>query len=144
MKTPTILLRRLCFTLTIALTLYAPSAFAQDLDSQRRIERLEATVEELTFKLSRALTENRRMETALQAALSATRKGSVVVSGCDVASFERDMAYVNWAKNPATNWVKTNAKNCTKAQLLKLRSFSENIYYSSAYLAVINYEISQR
>ena len=143
MSTTTVVLRRLCLPLTIALTLYTPNALTQDVDSQRRIERLEATVEELTFKLSKALAENQRMETALKAALSATRRGGVAVSGCDVPSFERARAYDNWNGHAAFVWAKEEAKNCTKAQLTKLIGFRSQVGYSS-YSSIINYELTQR
>ena len=143
MSAATISLRSLCLPLAIALSLYAPSALTQDVDSQRRIERLEATVEELTFKLSKALTENQRMEKVLKAALLATRRGAVAVSGCDVPSFERARAYDNWDIWKSIEWAKKEAKNCTKAQLTKLIGFRHKVG-SSGYSSVISYELSQR
>ena len=131
----------------VALALYAPGAMTQDLDALSRIERLEATVEELTFQLAKSLEENRRMELALKEAISGSRQGKVVVTGCDLSTFHRARAYDNWDWAHSKQWVKSNAKKCSKLQLSELRkSIVSNIsqYLRGAPLSVIDYELTKR
>lgn len=131
----------------VALALYAPGAMAQDLDSLSRIERLEATVEELTFQLAKSLEESRRMEMALNQAMSSSRQGKVVVTGCDLSSFYEARAYDNWLWTGAQFWVKSNAKKCSKLQLTELRkSIVSNMSeaYRRGALSVIDYESAKR
>lgn len=131
----------------VALALYAPGAGAQDLDSLSRIERLEATVEALTFQLAKSLEESRRMELALNQTISASRQGKVVVTGCDLSSFYEARAYDNWGWTGAEYWVKANAKKCSELQLTELRkSIVSNVSggYRGGALSVIDYESAKR
>jgi hypothetical protein len=111
----------------------------------QKIQRLEATVEELTLRLAEKIQENQRMEIVLKEALKASRSGRPVVSGCDVAAFKRESAYNDYAYSRTLSWLQDRAKDCHKRQLEDLRNLvTGNVVSPSHHLRVIDFEIGLR
>ena len=111
---------------------------------KQRVARLEATVEELTFKLSEALEQRNNLREAMSEALQAKQQGKPAVAGCDTSGLPRLVAYAaNNASGALYGWVKANASKCTAPQLRQvLSNFTNELYNSSE--KILRYELSIR
>ena len=95
-------------------------SFAAPTSTEERMLRLEATVEELTFKLAETLLENKRLSQALKGAMTATREGTRVAVGCDLKALDKIYAFEG---NPGLNqFIKDHVADCTKAQIKSIRA----------------------
>ena len=110
---------------------------------KQRVARLEATVEELTFKLSEALEQRNNLREAMSEALQAKQQGKPAVAGCDTSGLPRLVAYANRASAALYSWVEANASKCTAPQLRQvLSNFTNELYNSSE--KILRYELSIR
>lgn len=92
--------------------------FPESMLNDERVFRLEATVEELTFKLAESLAENKRLTTALKQAMIARREGLRVTQGCDTAELDKLYAY---GGNPALDsFIRKNVESCTRNEVLHI------------------------
>ena len=102
--------------LGLVITCFAGGAIASD--EQDQILRLEYTVEELTLKLAERTLENRRLTESLQAAVVASKRGEVVVLGCDLAKVNKDYAF--GSNSVITQFLRTHGAECTKTQISEI------------------------
>ena len=135
----------LAVLLTLLLAVHSPIAVSHESpELKQRVARLEATVEELTFKLSEALEQRNNLREAMSQALQAKQQGKAVVAGCDTSGLPRLVAYAG--SNPGSDlaaWVRRNSGKCTAPQLRQvLNDFSEELYSTSK--KIIRYELSIR
>ena len=134
----------LAVLLTLLLAVHSPIAVSHESpELKQRVARLEATVEELTFKLSEALEQRNNLREAMSQALQAKQQGKAVVAGCDTSGLPRLVAYAGNASLELDSWVTRNAKECTAPQLQQvLNDYSGTLYGSSK--RVLRYELSIR
>jgi cell division septum initiation protein DivIVA len=130
--------------LTLLLAAHSPIAVSHESpELKQRVARLEATVEELTFKLSEALEQRNKLRAAMSQALQAKQQGKAVVAGCDTSGLPRLVAYAGNASFELDSWVKRNAQECTAPQLQQvLNDYNGTLYGSSK--KVLRYELSIR
>lgn len=131
--------------LTLFLAAHSPVALSHESQElKQRVARLEATVEELTFKLSEALEQRNNLREAMSQALQAKQQGKAVVAGCDTSGLPRLVAYAG--TNPGSDlamWVRRNSGKCTAPQLRQvLNDFSDELYSTSE--KILRYELSIR
>jgi hypothetical protein len=103
----------------LVFTFLSQMSFAAPISTEERTLRLEATVEELTFKLAETLLENKRLTQALKGAMAATREGTRVVEGCDLKELEKIYAYSGGTG--LNNFIRKYVAVCTKAQIKSIR-----------------------
>lgn len=128
----------------MAASLVSPHLSAHEsLEMKQRIARLEATVEELTFKLSEALEQRNNLRTAMSQALQAREQGKKVVTGCDNEELRRRVAYADYPSISMEGWLEANASNCTRSELEFIKTNFPN-HLNSDSNRIINYEISLR
>jgi hypothetical protein len=92
--------------------------FTESMPNDERIFRLEATVEELTFKLAESLAENKRLSTALKQAMRAKREGLRVTQGCDTA--ELDKLYAYGGGSAVDSFIRENVETCSRDEVLHI------------------------
>ena len=103
----------------LVFTFLSQMSFAAPTSTEERMLRLEATVEELTFKLAETLLENKRLSQALKGAMTATREGTRVAVGCDLKALDKIYAFEG---NPGLNqFIKDHVADCTKAQIQSIK-----------------------
>lgn len=129
---------------TLIFAVYSPAAASHESpELKQRIARLEATVEELTFKLSEALEQRNNLREAMSQALQAKQQGKAVVAGCDTGGLPRLVAYSNNTFLSLDRWVKSNAGKCTGPQLRQILSaYSDEMYTSTT--KILEFELSIR
>ena len=120
----------------LVFTFLSQMSFAAPTSTEERMLRLEATVEELTFKLAETLLENKRLSQALKGAMTATREGTRVAVGCDLKALDKIYAFEG---NPGLNqFIKDHVADCTKAQIQSIKK-EHGSYTSSASDRLLNY-----
>ena len=83
--------------LTLLLAVHSPIAVSHESpELKQRVARLEATVEELTFKLSEALEQRNKLRAAMSEALHAKQKGTKIVAGCNPDNLKQRIAYADY------------------------------------------------
>lgn len=105
-------------SIAIIFILLATQGHTDSVSTNERILRLEATVEELTFKLAKSLAENKRLASALKQAMSANREGQRIVEGCDTA--ELDLLYAYNGSTALNKFILDNVKSCTREQVVEI------------------------
>lgn len=130
--------------LTLLLAVHSPIAVSHESpELKQRVARLEATVEELTFKLSEALEQRNNLREAMSQALQAKQQGKAVVAGCDTSKLPRMVAYSSNVYRSLASWVQSNADKCTGPQLRQvLNDYSEQMNSNST--KILRYELSIR
>lgn len=130
--------------LTLFFATHAPLALSHESpELKQRVARLEATVEELTFKLSEALEQRNNLREAMSQALQAKQQGKAVVAGCDTSGLPKLVAYSDNASWSLESWIKRTAATCTGPQLRQvLNDYSSQLYSSSE--KILRYELSIR
>ena len=104
----------------LVFTFLSQMSFAAPISTEERTLRLEATVEELTFKLAETLLENKRLTQALKGAMEATREGTRVVEGCDLKALDKIYAFEG--VTALNKFIKDHIADCTKAQIKSIRA----------------------
>ena len=135
-------------TIAALLTLFfaAHSSIAVSHESRelkQRVARLEATIEELTFKLAEALEQRNNLREAMSQALQAKQKGTKVVAGCNPNSLNKSIAYSDYPTLTLEGWLESHASKCTLSQLQYVKSNFSN-YITGDSSRILNYEISIR
>lgn len=120
----------------LVFTFLSQMSFAAPLSTEERMLRLEATVEELTFKLAETLLENKRLSQALKGAMTATREGTRVAVGCDLKALDKIYAFEG---RPGLNkFIKDHVADCTKAQIQSIKR-EHTSHTSTASDRLLNY-----
>lgn len=134
----------LAVLLTLLLAVHSPIAVSHESpELKQRVARLEATVEELTFKLAEALEQRNNLREAMSQALQAKQQGKTVVAGCDTSGLPKLVAYSDNASWSLESWVKKTAAKCTAPQLRQvLNDYNAQLYSSSE--KILRYELSIR
>lgn len=130
----------------LALIFAAHSPLTLSHESQelkQRVARLEATVEELTFKLSEALEQRNNLREAMSQALQAKQQGKPVVAGCDTSGLPKAVAYSEYPGLTLSNWVKQNVRKCSALQIKQMMNDFSNDLYSQT-VKILRYELSIR
>jgi len=120
----------------LVFTFLSQMSFAAPISTEERTLRLEATVEELTFKLAETLLENKRLTQALKGAMAATREGTRVLEGCDLK--ELDKIYAFEGVTALNRFIKDHVADCTKP-LIKSISAEHRHRTSTASDRLLNY-----
>jgi len=130
--------------LTLLLVVHSPIAVSHESpELKQRVARLEATVEELTFKLSEALEQRNNLRKAMSQALQAKQQGKAVVAGCDTSGLPRAVAYAQYPGSILRDWVNENVQKCTAPQIKQvMNDFSNDLFGAS--LKILRYELSIR
>lgn len=92
---------------------------------EEKVLKLRATNDALTERVAELLQENRRLQTAVQGALSAQNTGARIVRGCDTSNLHKSVAMTSGpgAKGrEAQAWLAENGMKCTKEQLRLIMS----------------------
>ena len=130
----------------LALIFAAHSPLTLSHESQelkQRVARLEATVEELTFKLSEALEQRNNLREAMSQALQAKQQGKPVVAGCDTSGLPRAVAYAAYPGTVLRDWINENVQKCSAVQIKQvINDYSTDLY--SASIKILRYELSIR
>jgi len=113
-----------------------------------KLLKLQAANDALTERVAELLQENRRLQKAVQDALQAQQSGSKIVSGCDVESYARVIAFSSdnsiTQERKSMEWLRKSGATCTAAQLDQLLKPTATMTYSSAPTNLINYFKSVR
>ena len=134
----------LAVLLTLLLAVHSPIAVSHESpELKQRVARLEATVEELTFKLSEALEQRNNLREAMSQALQAKQKGTKVVAGCNPNSLNKSIAYSDYPYSTLESWLENHASKCTLSQLKYVKSNFSG-YITADASRILNYEISIR
>jgi hypothetical protein len=137
-------LRTVAVLLTPLLAVHSPIAAPHESpELKQRVARLEATVEELTFKLSEALEQRNKLRAAMSQALQAKQKGTKVVAGCNTTSLNKSIAYSDYPTLTLEAWLESHANKCALPQLKFVKSNFSN-YMTGNSSRMLNYEISIR
>lgn len=130
--------------LTLFFAAHSPLALSHESpELKQRVARLEATVEELTFKLSEALEQRNNLREAMSQALQAKQQGKAVVAGCDTSGLPRAVAYAQYPGAILRDWINENVQKCTAPQIKQvMNDFSYDLYAAS--LKILRYELSIR
>lgn len=130
--------------LTLLLAVHSPIAVSHESpELKQRVARLEATVDELTFKLSEALEQRNKLRAVMSQALQAKQKGTKVVAGCNTNSLNKSIAYSDYPTLTLEGWLESHADKCTLSQLKFVKSNFSN-YITGNSSRILNYEISIR
>ena len=114
-------------------------------ENTERIKKLEVTVEQLSMQLGEKVVENKRLTAAMADALSAERSGAKIVSGCDVEAIQRSVAFASGPydkRDTLLSAIKSNAENCTKPQLKKIRVLAATQLIKSDTIPLLDYLLS--
>ena len=131
------------FQITLALSLMITStlAVADCTEKDAQILQMRTTIDQLTVRVAQLVEENDRLEEATLSALASVREGKKVVQGCDVAEFEKTMAYSDWNYYTAEQWVRPNASNCTDAQIKEVLNLIGSRYNFEASKSILRFEL---
>lgn len=130
--------------LTLLLAVHSPIAVSHESpELKQRVARLEATVEELTFKLSEALEQRNKLRAAMTEALNAKQKGTKIVTGCNTDGLGKRIAYAEYPYSSMERWLESNADKCSLSQLQFIKANFKNQINSDS-LRILNYEVSIR
>ena len=120
----------------LVFTFLSQISFAVPASTEERMLRLEATVEELTFKLAETLLENKRLTQALKDAMTATREGTRVAVGCDLKALDKMYAFDGHAG--LNRFISDRVADCTKAQIQSIKK-KHGRYTSNSSDRLLNY-----
>lgn len=130
--------------LAALLTAYSTEAMSHESpDLKQRITRLEATVEELTLKLSEALEQRNKLRAAMSEVLQAKQNGTKIVAGCDTDDLKKKIAYSSTPSYSLGNWLGEHANKCTLPQLQYIGSYFQSLLTGDS-RRILNYEVSIR